>query len=607
MKQKNNPIILSLLLITSITLLAYIPLIPFLGFYSDDFFFGYIAHFYGTDGVIKSLIVDRPVNGYMLIINYFLLGLRDNVFLWHIYAFLTRLIGGYLLFLTLIKIWPKKLLLTTLITLLFLTYPGFLQQTLPLGFGNWLTTLTLWIASLYFTVLALKSTNKYRFFFPLFTAIALSFQILVFLNLEFFIGLEILRILIITYILKSKISFSTIKKTFIYWIPYFAVLAIFVLWRVFIFKSTREVTDINWVVQTYYSNPVWILKIPFEIILSLLNTIIFAYFIPIIINLIRLPLQNSLMAIFLSVVSASLVYMYCNTIKDYEHDKKFPKKLLLIGFISILMSLLPIIISGRTVRLFNVLDRYTITSIIGVSFAIVGFLFFALTSRARKWVMILLVALSLNTHLMNGYWHKIMWDRQIDLWWQLSWRAPKIKDNTMLILDFPKVTEDTLFKSIVNKIQWYRFYWAEEQIWTAGNLFFNYNNPPGNHFYGDFLQDENVLEKIKKGSVETFNNRNVIYTRDFKNSIVITTPSDVSCLKILDGDKLVIAGPYITPPKHIFGMEPSHDWCYYFQKASLLRQFGEWDKLSDLKKEVIKKGLRPKDPNEWLPFQADLR
>lgn len=625
-KLSNNPIIFSLLLITFFPMLAYLPLIPFLGFYSDDFFFGYIAHFYGIKGILNSLIIDRPFNGYLLILNYFILGLGNNVFLWHIYMFLIRLLGGYALFFLLKKIWPNQLSTITFLVLLFLIYPGFLQQVLPLGFENLITTLTLWIFSLFFTVYATKANGGFNFI--LFTVAALILQINSFLQLEFFIGMEVLRLLIIVLILKAKISFKTIKETLKLWSPYITGLLLFVMWRIFLFKSTRDVTDISWVAQTYYSNFLWISKVPLEVILSLLQTVMFAYFFPIVINFIRLPLTNTAFSLMLGIISGVLMHLYY---KKFHHniDKKIAKQLFLIGLISILGALIPIVISGRYVRTFNVLDRYTITSIIAVSFTIVGFLFFKTSNKFRQLVIVLLVSFSVISHLMNGFWHKILWDKQKDLLWQLYWRAPNIQNNAMLILYFPTITNNVPFKKIINKVAWYRYFWVDYQIWAAGNLFFNYNNPPQNHFMGDFLEDKDILDKIKNQVVESITDRNIAYTKDFRNTVIIATPSDTSCLWALDKErneypsyadellkssiyysdinKLIKSKSPVIPPKEIFGSEPSHDWCYYFQKASLARQLKDWDKLSQLKEEVIQKNLQPKDPNEWLPFQQDLR
>ncbi len=628
----------SLFLITFLSILSYLPLTPFLGFYSDDFFFGYIGHFYGPDGLIKSLSLDRPTHGYLLILNYFLLGLGNHVLLWHIYAFLIRLLGGYILFFLLIKLWPNRLSVVTSITLLFLIYPGFLQQTLPLGFSIWLTTLTLWITSLMFSVWAVKSNHKIRFLF--FTLVSLSLQILTFLNLEFFIGMEVLRLSIISLSLgkeKAKFIFKTIKKSLVWWSPYLAVSLGFVIWRIFIFKSLRDVTDIGWVASNYYANPLWIIKIPLEVIYSFLSTSVFAYFIPLLIRIPRIPLENLSIAVSLGIVSAALLYFYFKAVGKSKHNKdldnsdskKFGKLLLIIGLISIMGALLPIIFSGRFVRLFNVFDRYTITSMIGVSFVIMGILFYKVPSTLHKWILISLIAISVTTHILNGFLFVKNWDQQKNIWWQLYWRAPNIENNAMLIFDFPPLTEKSLFAEIINRVRWFRIYWVDYQIWAPGNLFFNYDNLPKNHFSGDFLEDKGILDKIKNQAVESVTDRNITYTKDFRNTVIISTPSDTSCLWVLDKkrgefpthvsgllksaisysdtDKLIKTDLSTTPPKQIFGNEPSHDWCYYFQKASLLRQLKQWDKILRLKEEVMQKGLKPKDPNEWLPFQTDLR
>ena len=41
-------------------------------------------------------------------------------------------------------------------------------------------------------------------------------------------------------------------------------------------------------------------------------------------------------------------------------------------------------------------------------------------------------------------------------------------------------------------------------------------------------------------------------------------------------DRIIPTGTSPTLPAHIFGAEPPHDWCYYYQKASLARQLGDW-------------------------------
>jgi hypothetical protein len=52
----------------------------------------------------------------------------------------------------------------------------------------------------------------------------------------------------------------------------------------------------------------------------------------------------------------------------------------------------------------------------------------------------------------------------------------------------------------------------------------------------------------------------------------------------------------------MFGPEPSHDWCYYYEKAELARQAKDWQQVSKLGDQVLQGALKPADPVELLPF-----
>jgi hypothetical protein len=57
-----------------------------------------------------------------------------------------------------------------------------------------------------------------------------------------------------------------------------------------------------------------------------------------------------------------------------------------------------------------------------------------------------------------------------------------------------------------------------------------------------------------------------------------------------------------TPPTVVFGPEPTHDWCYTYQKADLARQRGDWASVLSIGEDALNNGLTPKDPIEWMPF-----
>jgi hypothetical protein len=67
-------------------------------------------------------------------------------------------------------------------------------------------------------------------------------------------------------------------------------------------------------------------------------------------------------------------------------------------------------------------------------------------------------------------------------------------------------------------------------------------------------------------------------------------------------EHLLTDGSSPTPPASVFGREPAHEWCYYYQKADLARQRGDWNEVLRLADEAANKNLNPYDLIEWMPF-----
>src|SRR3989304_1235758 len=116
----------------------------------------------------------------------------------------------------------------------------------------------------------------------------------------------------------------------------------------------------------------------------------------------------------------------------------------------------------------------------------------------------------------------------------------------------------------------------------------------------------------------------VSFARDYHRLLVASRPTEGSCVHILDGrrpefpvgaDGLVrslssysdpglldLLSPPVLDLPRLFGPEPDHGWCYFYQQASLARQRGDWDELVRLAEQTKEQGLRPSDRSEWLPF-----
>ncbi|MEN6480634.1 MAG: tetratricopeptide repeat protein, partial [Anaerolineaceae bacterium] len=117
---------------------------------------------------------------------------------------------------------------------------------------------------------------------------------------------------------------------------------------------------------------------------------------------------------------------------------------------------------------------------------------------------------------------------------------------------------------------------------------------------------------------------NINYMRDFNDPLIISFPSGGTCAHIIDSsrpelslndepiiyriasfsqiDQIITNTESHTPPIEIFGAEPEHGWCYYYQKVSLARQQGDWQSAAALGDEALAAELAPQDLSEWVLF-----
>jgi len=132
-----------------------------------------------------------------------------------------------------------------------------------------------------------------------------------------------------------------------------------------------------------------------------------------------------------------------------------------------------------------------------------------------------------------------------------------------------------------------------------------------------------TLPAIEPNIPITFNYRTASFYGNTSQAVVIYMPRG-GCLRVLDpsqGDMevydklpavLTSAIPLSDPSRNItdanpaatpmFFLEPKHEWCYYFTKAELAQQTGDYQKVVSLGNEAASLGYKPTDQNEWLVF-----
>jgi hypothetical protein len=118
--------------------------------------------------------------------------------------------------------------------------------------------------------------------------------------------------------------------------------------------------------------------------------------------------------------------------------------------------------------------------------------------------------------------------------------------------------------------------------------------------------------------------RTIPFINDYQQMLLASLPRPGACVHFLDGQQpelslgdaptvrevaprsnvetIDLAAVQRIPPRQPFGPEPEHTWCYFYQKASLARQQGDWETVGRLGDEAQAAGYSPNDPVEWMPF-----
>jgi hypothetical protein len=232
--------------------------------------------------------------------------------------------------------------------------------------------------------------------------------------------------------------------------------------------------------------------------------------------------------------------------------------------------------------------------------------------RLRITVVALLVFMAGFVHYANAVQAVQETETVQKFWWQVAWRAPGLKPGVTLVASYPTaigIQEDYF-------------------IWGPANLIYYPENqhkiPIDIKLPAAVLTSDTINQIVAGKGEETPLRRGNYLTRDFSNILVISQADDNTCVRILDGgmnelsvsdedriqliarnskiDNVTVEGASPEPPVLIFGNEPPHNWCFYYQKASLARQQGDWQKVAQLGNEAQKLGLHPNDQIEWMPF-----
>lgn len=607
---RNRPLWISLGVIFLLGAAAFLPFLGQLGFYRDDWHVLWSSSTGGVWAVFREHVIDRPFMGLLYGITVRLLGYSPAA--WTVYAFVLRFISAGAFYVLFGLIFPDRKQYSLWAGGLFFVYPGFLEQPNASMFQMHIAAYMLAVLSITLSVAAIKEARKGRRWLWVVLATGLTF--LYPLIYEYMIGLELLRLCLIVYVLRQQQArWPRVKSIFLNVLPYAAAAGLFLVWRLFIFRSTRSVTDVSSLKGMYLADPFGsLLRLGIEFLKDVWESVVLAWGVP----LYNLTNSGSANQIALGLIIASagggLLWFVSTRLQTLDENQIAIKTTVgeraLLGLIGVAAALMPILISNRHVQFQDLYDRYTLSTTLGGIFLLTAALELMPTFKIRSVLVAVLTGSALLTHFMNGIYFSDLWEYQRQLWWQLTWRAPDLKDTTTLVPLLPPG---------------YRLMEGYE-VWGPANLIYRPDDSRLS-ISGETLNNQTLLPLMDGYAVQrTFRNNDLLI--EFKNALVMSLPAGGGCLRVMDGahpelgsseepvlrmaarysnpDLILPEAEQKTPPREIFGPEPEHGWCYYYEKASLARQQKDWDEVVRLGDEVRALGLQPADVVEWMPFYA---
>lgn len=648
MKRLNSRSWFTPLLFFGICLLAFGLLIPWLGFYQDDWYQIWFKRSFGISVWADYYARERPFIAFLYTLTTPFLGTAPLN--WQIFGLFTRWLAMLAAWWALRQYWPARTRQITWIVLLFGIYPGFRQQFASVIYSHYFLQLAIHTLTLGSMALAIK---RPRWFWPL-TALSLAGSVFSLFTSEYFFGMELLRPIFLWMILgetKLTTGFARLKQTLAHWVPYAVAAGGFLFWRIAIFKfPTYQPVFLQNPQESFMITCLTLVK---TILRDVLEMGAYAWLLPLRELLgsdLRQP--SSLLALglalfaFIVLVTILLVLrkssdepisrQKSSETNDQAENATFSLDLLVLGIAGLFTAGLPFWFVGLPVDTdLQGGSRFDISFMLpasafaaGLIIALVTFLQKHLHRRsglrenveliapiAPVPIFALLVALAIGHHFQDANFYRQVHRSQATFFQQLAWRAPGLKPGTLILTN---TFEEVLLS-------------GDNSLTAALNWIYDPDPPFALEymlFYIPSRLESKNLPGLEPGLPVVKEFRTTKFQGSTSEALVLYY-SYPHCLRVLDPvldpdfprpiqmpKELKTAtrisnlsqiipdnNPPATLPDDLFKYRPDQDlWCYYYEKADLARQQSDWQAIVRLGDQAFEEGHQPSNTWELVPF-----
>jgi hypothetical protein len=579
--------------------LGYALMAPYLGFYWDDWQILYIQKLAGPAGFWSYFAYDRPLSAWTYLTAAKLLGASPLP--WHLFSLAMRYVTGLGFWWTLSGIWPERKSLAGWSALLFMVFPVFAQQPMSAVYSQHWMCYAMVTFSLGTMVWAQRRQDPEHWLHPLSRALAA----LALFTTDYFAGMELFRVLLL-FVLAPR--GGTLRKRFLWglrqWLPYLGIFVVYLAWRFFLAEYPQgRIPNQPFLLLEF-------LKTPFPVLVRLATYVLQDLAYMFVTGWARwlppeaLDLADRFNVFALAAAAAAGLVCAWQLARREEDCPGSPAQPFLLGICAILIGLLPTWLTNRQLIVGLYSDRFGLTVLPGAALALAGLVFWITPRRlAQNALLGLLFAAALNFNLRNANDYRWTWINQQRFFWQLAWRAPGLQPGTALVADGEVMSRSSTYNTSF-----------------ALNLLYGTDAPDANYqpelwFFslGRLFRDNMPL--YLSGTDLSARIRNMEFSAPSANGIAVDYRPGVSnCLHILraedGGDEMLPAysrlaagsanlgriNPSGQTPEYrekIFGREPEHRWCYFYEKAELARQMGEWNTVLELAGQAAAQGYNP--------------
>lgn len=606
-----------------LTLLTYGIFSLRLGFYLDDWYIILFKQKFGAEGFWLYFSEDRPLESLSYVIFFSIF--NNSPVLWALFALFMRWVFGLVFWMVLNQFFPKQRKLWNWAAIIFTVFPGFKFHSFSIMFSIFYVFFGSHLISFYGMGRAIENRARPKTY-AIWSVLSMFFLFVGIAPVEYYVGVELFRPILLWIIHARdypKQPKKVLKFVLMDWAPYLLVLIAFMVFRI----SQRDIysyrislfdkltttpisATFNLLKDAVFSISDGLFKSWFEAFRTLKTEILIRR---------NYTLVGLLIGSFIFILGG-LILLFRKEKQEQETEQR-SWVLLPIGLILCLISLIPFYAGGFEVSLEFPWNRFFLAMLPGISLFTVGALeFFFRTNHIKNFILAILCVAAIGSHFIVGQEFVDQWNKQSDLMRQLTWRVPGLKTGTTLMTADSQISK----------------YFSGTALSGPINIVYDANNTEAKYNYFVVLMDSNQAEGIPSlDSSQDFSIRlrSLDFIGNTESVLAYLQPKD-GCLQVLsDGivpDVPGLAYDYnkwkelatasnlqtIIPnpdepaslPIRYFGEENTNQWCFYYEKADLERQSGNWQAVIEYYQEAKLQGFEPITGSEYrILVEAWLR